>query len=181
MRTEPCNRRAHPFAHLLTLKILIWHSNASDWQLRHAALTDQTWFTMRVCEREKEKQRERAPVRWKWAEFGVRIVNLTVTYHVIHLSDALCTLTHSFSLSLSLSHFATNTHTHTSMYSHTFMQTQISTHDAPPALPAIHSNPGDNQSACSVLFCFVSFARFCFRGLHHCQICCSSPEDSSST
>lgn len=184
VRTEPCNRRTHPFAHLLTLKILIWHSNAGDWQLRHAALTDQTWFTMRVCERERvsvcerERQRARAPVRWKWAEFGVRIVNLTVTYHVIHLSDALCTLTHSFARSLS----RTQTHTHTQMciHTHSCRHTQISTHDAPPALPAIHSNLGDNQSARSVLFCFASFARFRFLGLHRCQRSCSSREDSSS-
>lgn len=120
VRTEPCNRRTHPFAHLLTLKILIWHSNAGDWQLRHAALTDQTWFTMRVCERERvsvcerERQRARAPVRWKWAEFGVRIVNLTVTYHVIHLSDALCTLTHCFTFALS----HTQTHTHKCAFTH---------------------------------------------------------------
>lgn len=139
--TEPCNRRTHPFAHLLTLKILIWHSNAGDWQLRHAALTDQTWFTMRVCERERvsvcerERQRARAPVRWKWAEFGVRIVNLTVTYHVIHLSDALCTLTHSFARSLS----RTQTHTHTNVHSHTFMQTHTNFHTRCTSSPSSYS------------------------------------------
>lgn len=45
--------------------------------------------------------------------------------------------------------------THTQTCIHTLLQ--ISTHNAPPTLPAIHSNLQDNQSACSVLFCFLSF------------------------
>lgn len=69
----------HTFTHLLTLKILIWHSNAGDWQLRHASLTDQTWFTMHVWSVcvyvcvilwGKDEQRE----------LGVRIVNLKVSH-----------------------------------------------------------------------------------------------------
>lgn len=37
------------FAHLLTLITLIWHSNTANWQQRHAALTNQTWFTLHTC------------------------------------------------------------------------------------------------------------------------------------
>lgn len=43
--------------------------------------------------------------------------------------------------------------TYTNMHTHTIR---------PATLPAIHSNLQDNQSACSVLFCFVSFPHFLF-------------------
>lgn len=60
--------------------MLIWHSNVGNWQLRHAPLTDQTWFTMHVWSQYVWERKRRAE--------GVRGQNCkfeSVTYHVIYL------------------------------------------------------------------------------------------------
>ena len=79
----------HTFPHLLTLKTLIWHSNAADWQLRHTPLTDQTWFTMHAC-RVWVSGCE-CVILWgrdERRELGVRIVNLKVSHIVSFIYPA---------------------------------------------------------------------------------------------
>lgn len=138
--------------------MLIWHSNAGNWQLRYAALTDQTWFTMHVwrgCEFESRCVCHSVR-RDEQRELGVRTVNLKVS-HIMSFIDPAPSQLHTHMQARAYTHARTHVHTH------------AHTHNPPFPLPAIHYNLQDYQSAHSIslllfFFCFVSIC-----GLHHCQ------------
>lgn len=119
---------------------------------------------MCVCvERVKKKEKEIVCVRKSSCEMEMSRVKGQNCKFDCHIScQSPCPL-----YSLYPSHTYTNMHTHTIR---------------PATLPAIHSNLQDNQSACSVLFCFVSFPHFLFFFfffLDYGTIKCAAPQEQA--